>query len=207
MIAYWMFWAGKFLVLDLSVIKFKSKSTRRNGLTWKKSIDTVLCTPLLGHSTWFWPIGYDHHFARMPCRIVHVSFSELREPVFAGVRIFMTFASLNESIEALILYPLTIFVFGSEVRRSVVESPIFTAIFPQTGFTPVGQNDPDNGPVPNEPKLAKLHRWIQKRLEPRLRRRFKRLLVERSLDYEDVRGEQAFQEGEISRKKENKRFL
>ena len=183
-IAYWLFFGGRLLVLSWPDLRLMEGTLEFKGLTWMRSIDAILVTLVRGHCAWFLSIGYDLRFARMPCGSVHVLFRSLSEQLIILLRLPIALWTSIEFIELLISYPFMFYICATEIRRSVMESPIFKFFFPRYQYVPVGQEDSNENNVYMMRRLAKLRRRVYRKLVPRLRRRFIRMFLEEHINHD-----------------------
>jgi hypothetical protein len=144
-ILYYMFFGGKLCVFTWPNLTTPKSKIKWLGMTWYRTILSILDIFMIGHGAWFWLRGYDTRFARLPCGTHHFFFVKISDPGdFGLLRFFLATNFLSGLIEVGFIKLAFTILFIREIVRSVRESDIYRGLFPRSRYSQIEQRQNSN---------------------------------------------------------------
>jgi hypothetical protein len=95
----------------------------------------------IGHGAWFWSIGYNRSFVKLPCGTTLFFFGPISDVTFIPLRAFLGLVTICASVEFAVLYPLFNILFSEELKRSILESALYQGLFPRHQYSRIEEQD------------------------------------------------------------------
>ncbi|PMD31289.1 hypothetical protein L207DRAFT_572957 [Hyaloscypha variabilis F] len=159
---YIMFFGGFLCVFYRPNLISKENPPKWLGMTWHRAITMCLYGVMIGHAAWFWPIGYNSSFVKMPCGTTLFFFGPISDVSFIPLRVLLGLATICGAVEFAVLYPLFVILFSEEIKRSILESAVYQGLFPRHQYARIEEQDESATDSTLARWWAKLARWHRK---------------------------------------------